>query len=986
MHDTSEHLGLPLEKPVDELNQILDIDFRKLFRSGSKAVAFGSLEDPRAVSNFIETCGAVDIVSSRPEIMEDPGKLAWLLIHDALVRAVAALLEEHRMEMQQVYDALDEDEKPRVNETQAKLSEAVEKALGGFGSHEVRITEEFFRSPKEFSAVEAFEQPFRVWLQMLGRSEQEAENMADRLPAYFLYGLNEEWREHLTKYEQIVRAIRTPFTQAAQREQEWEEYRAYLQRQVDEPVFRESFSLRQIYVPPRAYYVEEREPESKQNGDFEFDLEHVEPPSKQEREEKQVVVPLMEELKEWVDRGDKGQALRVIQGGPGIGKSSFTKMFAAQVAENRELPVLFIPLHRFDLQGDLEESLGHYLQDANHFSYNPVDVEEGEDRLLVIFDGLDELAMQGKIGAEAAKQFVQEVRNRVEVRNARTLTLQVLISGRDPVVQESENYLRKDRQVLHLLPYFFSKENPEKYVDPNNLLGVDQRDEWWSKYADLKDEDYSGLPKDLRRDQLDDITAQPLLNYLLALSYHESRIDFEDDVILNQIYRDLLTSVYERRYATGRDPKPLPALEQLDEDNFVRMLEETALVAWHRGELKTTVGDLEDRCAEDPRLKEYFETFQETVKEGVIQLVTAFYFRHTGQGLDRSRTFEFTHKSFAEYLAARRLVREIADIHSGYQEFQERSRFGWDVSECLSHWIQVAGSAPIDEFLLRFLRDEVRMRNESGVDIEEWQQTITELFNEVLRNDFPLGDLPEVSFQKKREFARNATEALIASLNACALVTGNIIKVNWPSETSARTCISELYSSRFKSRPVIRKVLSYFDFSECWLRNVFVTDSNFHNSNFEKSDLEGADLRYSNLSDANMDDTTLRRCDMSKTDVKNTSFNNAEFRLTDMVGSNILKASTDLRDVDGIISDPHSEYPPYRGEPEEMLRDVNMSSVNMRGFDLRNAALANADFEGADLWGCCLIGADLRRADLRGADLSNADLRGANLKGAQFES
>ena len=57
--------------------------------------------------------------------------------------------------------------------------------------------------------------------------------------------------------------------------------------------------------------------------------------SNEERVER-IAVDLEESLDAWVDKADAQDAMRVISGGPGSGKSSFAKMFAARQAEKQK--------------------------------------------------------------------------------------------------------------------------------------------------------------------------------------------------------------------------------------------------------------------------------------------------------------------------------------------------------------------------------------------------------------------------------------------------------------------------------------------------------------------------------------------------------------------------------------------------------------------------------------------------------------------------
>jgi hypothetical protein len=58
------------------------------------------------------------------------------------------------------------------------------------------------------------------------------------------------------------------------------------------------------------------------------------------------------------------------------------------------------------------------------------------------------------------------------------------------------------------------------------------------------------MPAELRHERLDDVTAQPLLNHLLALLRAEpdpqQRLQFGPDLNLNEVYAKLLEQVYQR--------------------------------------------------------------------------------------------------------------------------------------------------------------------------------------------------------------------------------------------------------------------------------------------------------------------------------------------------------------------------------------------------------------------------------------------------------
>ena len=110
---------------------------------------------------------------------------------------------------------------------------------------------------------------------------------------------------------------------------------------MNEPLFGvEDFSLRQIYIPLRTYVEQEKKNQ----------------PKNQEKEYERVVMDLHSAIRDWLQQENRLDGLRIIWGGPGCGKSSFTKMLAAELAERGDR-VLLIPLHEIHPTQSLENAL-----------------------------------------------------------------------------------------------------------------------------------------------------------------------------------------------------------------------------------------------------------------------------------------------------------------------------------------------------------------------------------------------------------------------------------------------------------------------------------------------------------------------------------------------------------------------------------------------------------------------------------------------------
>ncbi|QLE43987.1 hypothetical protein FD723_28490 [Nostoc sp. C052] len=902
--------GFSVSKPVALWNKPIKADFKELFKSLGKGAINGVLGQWGEVAkDALEATTALGL-SAAPE------EVAWLLIYRSLVEAIVSLVKGNQELLF---------EKP--NESDLEL--LCDRLNHSLESIELRIDQDFFSRPKDLPILEPIKIAFADWLKYFSVNEAQALTISHRLPTYFVFALHEEWAKHPEKYACLKEELDTPFTQANEREQSWQRYLAWLQRQVEEPMMLlEAFGLKQVYVPLHAYYKQKVGGEKSE--EFERRL-------REDEKYQRIVLDLETELEAWLEKGDRHDAIRVISGGPGSGKSSFAKIFAANQAEKGKIPVLFIPLHHFDPSEDLVDAISKFVRDDGFLRHNPLDKDKADSPLLIIFDGLDELAIQGKIATETAKQFVREVQKKVDRFNMRENCLQVLISSRELVVQANISDFRQPQQILHILPYFVTEYERKNHIDDQNLLQQDQRQIWWYKYGNASGRGYDCLPEELNQDNLTEITAQPLLNYLVALSFNQQN-KFPTDGNLNAIYANLLTAVYQRGWAGYQHP----AIRGIEEKDFVRILEEIALASWHGDGRTTTVREIEAHC-ENSNLKRLLDKSQKSAKLGVIRLLIAFYFRESGVK-EQEKTFEFTHKSFGEYLTAKRIVREVRLIHKKLKARQDDPDEGWDEREALKRWAILCGVSHIDEYLFKFVADEMRLQN--ALDVGNWQQTLCHLISFMLRHGMPMERLtPRPDFQEENRQARNAEEALLAVLNACARVTKIVSKIQWHTPEAFGIWISRLQGQRITTNTDVfcLNCLSFLDLQVCVL--VF---KDIVQANLERANLKGANLKGANLVRAN-----LEGADIEGANLEGANLEGANLERANLEGANLARA---------------------------YLKGANLKEVNLAQANLVRAYLKGANLEGANLERANLERANLERAFLVRANLEGANLKGANLK------
>ncbi|MDD4912344.1 MAG: pentapeptide repeat-containing protein [Sideroxydans sp.] len=897
--------ALSAVKPKSVLSQPLSLDikgFATALAKGAGHVMLGKLDE--LASDGADAFAALGVEGNTPQA------LLFLLLQRSMQSALCALLEDSKEHL------------PETIKTDS-LIKHIEAAIT-----DAEVDSDFFQRPAQFPVVQSLVQALQTWLIAEGVKQPIAQTIAQRLPGFFPNALHREWQRNGAHYDAIRLHMQTPFVQAAEREAAWQAYAARLQQVLEEGVFSEPFGLRQVYIPLNAYY-EESPKKSKPTDEPLREREHV-----------RVVVSLQQELDGWLGKNEKDDAVRAVSGGPGSGKSSFAKIYAAHVAEQGYLKVLFVPLHLIDPTRDFSDEIGRFVREEAILKHNPLHLDTRDANMLIVLDGLDELASQGRAAAVTARDFIRAVQQTVDRRNGQGLQLRILFCGREVVMQDSESEFRRPGQVLTVLPYFVdrpkhraaaSHSEYDEYRDPAKLLERDLRQVWWANYGSLTGHKYKGLPEELDRGDLVEITAQPLLNYLLALSFCRGKLDFSAGINLNQIYHDLVEAVYERGYENGRRHT---SVRDIKPEDFFLVLEEIGLAAWHGDGRTTTVAEIEKHCR-DGGLGNQLDAFQDGAKHGITRLLAAFFFRQHGERPKGDHTFVFTHKSFGEYLAARRLVHAMRDIVEERERSDTLSRGkGWSETDALQHWAEWCGPTAMSHYIHQFLMDEVALLNKKEVD--KWQQHFTRLFSYLLRHGMPMERLQLPNFQDDLFQSRNAEEALLAALNACARVTQQISQIEHLAPTTFGTWFKRIQGQRLGPDSVLAAgCLSWLE-----LNNV---------------GLDFADLYAANLSKSKMRNIAGFGISLGAANLKNAELNRAQLGRAYLDGS-------DLRNANLIEADLN----------HASLDEANLSNANLSGVNFDKANLSNANLSGANLSNASFIEANLFQTNFEGANLALA--------------
>jgi len=698
--------------------------------------------------------------------------------------------------------------------------------------------------------------------------EKEKGFVRNTLGYYFSEALRDEWRNNTEKYQILYDYLNTPFDNAVTKEKCWRTYAKTLEEMVSKPVFNEGYGLKNIYMPLNAYYTE-KIANSKQKHEPEMKKHYV-----------HKLEPL---LNNWLDSEAGEDTYRIISGEPGSGKSTFAKMFAAKRIKDTHL--VYIPLDELDVREGFKTAFGNYLKGEGL----PEDLLTNDRKLLIILDGLDELTEQGKAVASTARDFVHRVMMDIDKINSKNMRIWVLFTGRVPAVQESEGlFADHPGQILHLLPYYIrdddSHDFQENFVDPENLLEHDYRVDWWKGYA-IAARKPANIPPELLDASLDDLTSSPLLLHLVALYYAESGRVPENKASL---YAELLEGVFNRgpKVMKGKNRPPLHG--RLDDvTDYMNVLSDVAVAMWHTTGRKVSLAVARKYCKENGR-ESLLEKLSDTAKsnDGLTNLFMMFYGRKVKHAGD-NEMFEFTHKSFGEFLVARRIVDELDSIAEDLSG--DNKRFG--IEDALDAWVKICGYTTLDVAISEFIRYQVALTADKE-KAAQWQKIICQLIGYVVKEGMPFRKYRPETFREEQRMARNSEIALLVLHSACAWVTRDVVKIEWGEEDAASEWFKWLHGGGETKAYLVNKHLNHLNLKGCCFRfndftyanftGAYLVNSNTLNLNFFMTAFDVSDLSNADFCDSLFGYTIVHKVRFNNTILNNSTFDNVFMEAVDL--------------------------------------------------------------------------------------------------------
>jgi uncharacterized protein YjbI with pentapeptide repeats len=675
-------------------------------------------------------------------------------------------------------------------------------------------------------------------------------------------------------------------------------------------------------------------------------------------------------MESWLD-AESADQIKVIAGGPGSGKSSFAKAFASEVACRNDHKVVFVELQRMQLTGNLRIDLAEYFRSRHQrggkngsagFSNSPLDwVKSTGERLLLIFDGLDELTHDDEVSKSKSREFILQVRNLVSDERGDGSKLKALLLGRNLSCQDGIKAAALPLEtMLHVAPMRSLAEEdflPGDMVDlvrqPESVVfhtipdytKDDQRLVYWRKWTASTGAPTMSPPEAITHPDLKDLNVEPLLLHLLILSdfIGDRWVEAADN--RNLVYEDILRKIH------FRNKEKRNANRTLEVDDFMLLMECLGLTAW-RGNGRAGTEESFNAIREvHARHRRKALADQDALTMDSIVLQTH------ARRVDGDRPgFEFIHKSFGEYLAGRGLI----SLALRCSNKMSRTEDPQDERLVAQDWAQVIKGAELTKEVMRFLQDEARRRFKPEL-YGTAKSHLEQLYSWVSANGFPIqtevgGTFRELeSWQRCGEASLLAVGAAIAcSLNEPLSSVDKIerLKVGW-AEEPIDYYLNRIGATRGSAvtlgldcLDLTGRSLVYVHLPRARLRGV-----SFAGGFFMGANLYGADLSFADLNGVRFFWSRLEESRLFGADLRNTRFGPG--RGSSLTHANL--AFADLRNAE------------FRGMN---LSYVEFNSAKMQGTHFIQVNLNGASFEGVDLADC-----RLSRCSVWGTNFANATSR-----------
>ncbi len=726
----------------------------------------------------------------------------------------------------------------------------------------------------------------------------------------------------------------------------------------EQQVFKEDFNFQDIYVPLKAISLDKNGKEIRSVDNF----------------------VLEEWAKEFIINPKTSDKVIFIEAGAGRGKTVFCRMFADWVRQNLHplLTPIFIRLRGIEyFQQSFENTLSDALSYCDFVKNDSGWLTDRNTQYLFLLDGFDELRMEGRASG-GIERFIRQVGQFQEKFKGKETGHRIILTGR-PLALQGINYLPDNLERVKLLPMNDDLRDQwlnkwQQVVIPNN---PDEAREETAKFKAFLESDE--CPEEIE----DKLAREPLLLYLLAKLHKEKEIRQEDfEQASDSTEAKIL--IYEKSLGWVLKEQRSESLQYqiigLNIDSLERILTEAGLCVVQSGGKYAKVKMIETRLARDGSdAADIIKELREKKGEKALKTALGSFYIGPAAG-EMEGGFEFYHKSFGEFLCAKRLQESLSTwttlVKIGRQQqwFISKEELARQIYDLLGY----GGLTPeIVEYLMESLKrsDEFRpVKLFQRLSDFYWRWCDGEFIDakKIILPHLKMLELEEQLPSRETYLGQRQVD-IYTGLNIMILLLelhryGQTQTDEIKQKLTFYPCGQPKDDGKLEDPTLLLRLISY---SDC-----------IGYSGFTKT--VGSFLSNANLRDAYLSNANLSNANLSYADLISANLSNAYLRYADL--SNAYLISADLRDT--YLSNAYLRYADlsYAYLSYAYLSNANLSNANLLSADLISADLSNANLLSADLISADLSYAYLRDADLSNADLSNANLSCANLSNANLSS
>ncbi|MEL6439579.1 MAG: pentapeptide repeat-containing protein [Cyanobacteria bacterium J06621_8] len=731
----------------------------------------------------------------------------------------------------------------------------------------------------------------------------------------------------------------------------------YLKTQIatkpKEKVFNEEFSFKDLYVPLKAVPVDA-------NG-------RVSP-------NKASYMLVEDWAKGILQNPNKAKQVMFIQGGPGRGKSVFCRMFADYVRQ--KLHPLWIPvLIRLRDIESFEASFAKTLQGAvkADFAQDEGWLTDSKLRFLFLLDGFDELRMEGRTKG-GIERLIKQVGSFQERCDTSEMGHRFIITGRQLALQ-GISYLPENLERVELLE-----------------MDDDLRGQWFEKWEKVVDKDQvianrklellKGFlqSRTLTDEVKEELAREPLLLYLLAAMHRDGKISVADLSGTSGIQTKI--KIYEQalNWVLTEQRRPIQReIVRLEQDELSQVLMEAGLCVVQSGGECARVKMIRERLKKsEPEISAKIEEIQAKNQDEVLKNALAAFYLKAAAG-DAGGSVEFFHKSFGEFLCAKRMQQALEDwVAPG-----RRGRgFNLNDDQLAEEIYDLWGYGGLTQEIMEYLWG---LLAATSFHFEKLFMRLEDFYERWCDGEFIDAEgttLPQAKMRRLRELKPQFQQAtanfgqrqvdVYTGLNVMIMLFELHRHGQQHEELrevlSFHPCGKGDQEGELKDRSRLFKIMGYCC---CVNRFTFLDIIGFFLSN---ADLSNVTLDNANLTNANLFNVNLTNANLFNANLTNANLFNANLSSANLFNTNLINANLTNANLSNAII--------YNAN----LFNANLSNAKLGNAELHNSYLRDAVLIDANLTNAKLTLADLTDANLSNANLKNADLSNANLTNVNFIS